>query len=154
MVNGRSEVMQVSAQVLNSVRNVTREELADLIEAGHSFLGGVFQPRRKTECMRVTSLITVDFDKGDTTLPQLIEAGMFGLIYETFSHTEENPRYRGVCFLQVPITDKPRAVAAVKAVYAHFPSADQQCSDVTRLILVAEGVVWSIWEMRPSQKVG
>ena len=63
-------------------------------------------------------------------------------IYETFSSSEEHPRFRIVFDLGEPVTDYKTACDAIACLLAAFPEADQACKNPNRLFFGSNGQVW------------
>jgi hypothetical protein len=115
------------------------KELINEIETGHSFLCGSFhENERSTKRFCTQHLFAVDIDK-DLTLHQatdmLAEYGLhytFG--YHTFSHTNENERFRLVFVMEEEVRDVKLVSDINKALYFFFDKkSDRQAVDVPRI---------------------
>jgi hypothetical protein len=135
-----SQIAQLSARITNKTVSIGQHELELAIAQGKTFTLGQFgvcptakRPRRVIDLLEVLSIITVDFDNGKHELREIIDSGLFGTVYTTFSSTALEPKYRAIGYLREPIYNTESAIRLCKAAYAQFPHADAICADVTRL---------------------
>lgn len=90
-------------------------------------------------------IISLDFDDGITIDEFLENSRDLGLeptfIYETFSHTEEQHRFRAIWRLNTPIEDPQLKTAIQLMIMEVFPECDAACKDLSRLWVGGKKVV-------------
>lgn len=118
-------------------RDVTLFDFCDAIYKGFSFCPWM-NGKRKVENFILAQHIAVDMDTGDhrssfealTEHPLVMQYG--AVLYQTPSHTRQQPRSRVVFFLDEPIRTAVGYKAAVDTVYNLFDGPDAACVDAAR----------------------
>lgn len=136
------EVRRIQCRL--KAKSVSIKDLALRVSIGQTFRPAVLDSR-SANSWRQQQLFALDFDSGTTIDNELQRAETFGLkpniIYKTFSHTEEHPKFRMVfCF------DKPIADSALRDKIQHkigglFPNSDSKCMNADRLFFGGKELV-------------
>jgi len=101
---------RVSNAIARNRREITLEELANLLTQGCTFSPGVFRDnQRKNETWVQQQLFALDFDHG-LRIGEFLEMCAAlevhpAFVYPSFSHTEENQRFRAVFVNNAVVTD-------------------------------------------------
>lgn len=131
-----SEAAKISKRLAQPV-SVELTELKKHIESGCTFCPGVFDGKRSNEMFKQAEILVLDFD--DTvSIGQVLDASnryelppFMG--YYSFSHTEEQPRFRMGWRLDKPVGDTRTYDVAIRALLGTFKQADSQCKDPARM---------------------
>lgn len=140
---------------------VTTEEFAAAIARGQSWVGGCYQPNAKRlgwGTLKGRQVFALDFDGKPTYLDPLdalercIRLGHKPLmLYPTFSHTLEHPRFRIVFALDRKHSSVDIAARYSRLLLRDFPEADQKCGNANRIFLGSGGKtggeVWPCWKV-------
>ena len=106
-------------------------------EEGRTFTPAVFDGSRKKECFVSQQVYALDFDSGFTIEEFMERANKYNItpafIYETFSSTEENPKFRAVFINDCRIDDREAASILIQMLQMIFPESDKSCKDVARM---------------------
>lgn len=105
-----------AARITNSIGGnrvaVTEDELIDaIVFHGRSWSPSIFSgDKRCTETFIGMNALVLDFDKGFDSLDEILERAeanklKFSFVHESFSHSPERPKYRGVIFLRGLLED-------------------------------------------------
>ncbi len=127
----------ISNRIIKNSVALTPQELAEEIIKGKSFMPCLLKEnanRRTKSNWKQQQLICLDIDSGLTlksALSKFKHDAIF--IYTTFSHTEENNKFRVVFQLDKPITDNKKLTNIINSLLKKYPEADQRCKDITRL---------------------
>lgn len=130
-------------RITNSINSTqsTIQEFADKISPPYSrcWAGGVFDGNICNTNWVEQSIIGLDFDTGEQTVEEvysiLEEYNIVpNLYYNTFSHTEEHPRFRVIIFLDQPIKKK-KTFNLLMDSFDLILNIDKQCKDFSRRFL-------------------
>lgn len=108
------------------------EDIANAIYCGQAYCPHV-NGRRNTDNFVCAQYIAVDLETHDERSSMKYLANMElvkvygGLIYNTPSHTEADPRSRVLFFLDQPLTTAPAYKSAIEFIYTLFPGSDTNC---------------------------
>lgn len=107
-------------------------------EKGHSFLPSYFKNEHRTNANWQSQFcFAVDIDNGETLQEALDTCFKYkivpNLIYTTFSHTEENHRFRIVWFLDEVIEDVRIQRFIQLGLMRFFKNVDKSCQDRSRM---------------------
>ncbi len=134
-----SKPNQAQSGIAHSSMEPTEMDLAELAEhvsQGKSFCLASFTGKRCIANFDSASLLAVDIDNGNYTLPQLLaRAGKFkpSLIYSTFSSTAAKPKWRVCWQLEEQIFDAAKFKAMLKHLAVLY-DADPACVDSARML--------------------
>ncbi len=110
---------------------LTPTQLADRVSRGYTFCPSTFYgQRRRDELFEQSQLMALDFDCG---LPTGGWHQQPNLVYESFSHTESNPKYRAVWFLKQQITQIELYKSKLKSLMSLYSNCDKATADSCRL---------------------
>ena len=143
-----------AARITNSIGSnrvkVTEDELIDaIVFHGRSWSPSIFsQSKRCTETFIGMNALVLDFDQGFKSLDEILERAeannlKFSFVHESFSHTSEHPKYRGVFLLSSLITDIGDAkiyLDYLKEIFAGF--VDNAAAEPTRFFYGGKGLVF------------
>ena len=122
-------VQQREMMAVDFTHDVEEGLLYFIGQQGHAFRDCILEGGAKTENFVEQNLLTLDFDSGisvDEFLKQCAEMYICpSVIYHTFSHTDEKPRFRAVFVLDAPVRSVPLAKSLRRAINYLFPQADQ-----------------------------
>ena len=129
---------------------VTEDELIDaIVFHGRSWSPSIFsESKRCTESFIGMNALVLDFDQGFESLEEILERAeannlKFSFVHESFSHTSERPKYRGVFLLRSLITDINDAkvyLHYLKEIFAGF--VDNAAAEPTRFFYGGKGLVF------------
>lgn len=129
----------INHNIVDGWQDIGSDEFANLVGQGCSFSCGHFDGERKAAKWQGQQLFAVDIDDLDSPTP--IQAigiirELFGveptLVYNSFSSTATNNKYRLVVAADEVITDPIICVAVLKGLVRHV-QADKACTDLARL---------------------
>lgn len=122
----------------------TVRDFIDVIAEGRSWAPPIFEGNHpKNENFISQSVFALDFDSG--VEPQQVIDKLRGYdiqpnaYYNTFSHSEETPKFRLILFLDRKITEKAERDWYQKSLLKIFPSADQSTGDAARFYYGGNG---------------
>lgn len=111
---------------------------------GYIWKASLLEGGAKNENFKEAYILSLDFDDGITINEFLENSRSFGLeptfIYNTFSHTEENNRFRAIWKLNEVITLPQLKNALQLMLMEIFPQCDNACKDLSRLWIGGKGV--------------
>lgn len=146
------EIKGINNRLVKNQQCVEIGKLADLVgNKGYSFCPAVFSnQRRRADNFLEMQLFVLDFD-GNVSIKEIEErAKEYGLEiafkYQTFSSTEEVPKFRIVFINDVPVTDRRAAEIMLRMLLKLFHEADQCCKDVSRMFYGGKEVIGEIGE--------
>lgn len=135
-----------------NITQCTPEQFAEAILQGRTYNPGILQGGAKAENWIEQQLFCVDVDNNSDSSYLTVEDAlkrcdewelMPFLIYATFSHTEEKPKFR-VCFLcNTLITDGEERDRVQKGLQAIFPECDGACYNRDRLFYAGKEILYS-----------
>ena len=142
-----------AARITNSIGGnrvaVTEDELIDaIVFHGRSWSPSIFSgDKRCTETFIGMNALVLDFDKGFDSLDEILERAeanklKFSFVHESFSHSPERPKYRGVIFLSGLLEDIGDAkiyLHYLKEVFTGF--VDNSAAEPTRFFYGGKGLV-------------
>lgn len=115
-------------------------------EKGYVWKSSLLQGGAKNENFKEAHVISLDFDDGLTIEEFHARAKDLGLeptfIYQTFSHTEENHRFRVIWRLNEVITMPQLKNALQLMIMEVFPECDPSCKDLSRLWIGGKKVTY------------
>lgn len=142
-------LIQTRANGFNTKKqNCTIEELVDFINNGQSIYCSVLNLVKgasvKDEQFAYQQVFGVDIDHTTMDLNQLLKALPYEptVIYNTFSHTEEEPRYRVLFISNDKVTDANQAKQIRQHLINSIPGADESCINASR-IFFAGSVIYT-----------
>lgn len=135
---GIERIKEITSELRNNPVEISLDDLADKIENGHSFIashteGGVLAKNWKSQ-----SLFCLDFDNGLTVAEFMDRCEACGIqpsiVYPTFSHTEEHPKFRAI-FLSKDVIKNEEQRNEIQAYLMDdlFPEADRKCRNSNRI---------------------
>lgn len=136
----RSEMAYISNNITGNIREIEIEELAQLVgENGHPFTPAIFNGSRRSENFISQQVYALDFDGGLTLQEFWNRAEQYtvlpAFVYETYSSTEINQRFRAVFINDIEIKNMKAASILTGLLLYLFPEADQCCKDSARMYL-------------------
>lgn len=122
---------------------LTIDEIAELISKGHTISPAVMKGGMKSENFLHQQLFMVDIDnkQGKVITPEASleicknRRIMPVLYYETFSHTDEHPRFRLVFVCERVINDKAERDAIMRNLSGLFAQSDASCNNADKVFL-------------------
>jgi len=131
---------KISNQIV-LVTGLTSEEIVIYSAPPYSytFCTAILNGKRINKNWTGQQAFMLDFDSGITpkeVIEKLLEHGIIvNIIYYTFSHTEEHPRFRIVILLEKPIYDYCVAEVIRKGLVKGLDGCDTKCKDAARMFL-------------------
>ena len=134
----KDEIRQISTRIVEGVEEVTIKELATYVgEKGHTFMPAIMCGNRKTENFCNQQVFALDFDEDMDVEKFIARAKEFevapAFLYETFSSTEDKPKFRAVFVNDCVFENQVSAEIMTKLLMELFPEADTSCKDVARM---------------------
>ena len=126
---------------INKVVALTSKEIVRYSAPPYSytFCPAILTGSRNNNNWGGQQIFMLDFDTGITPkviIDKLTEYNIKpNIIYYTFSHTEEHPRFRIVLLVDEPIYDYSVAETIRRGLVKGFPDCDAKCVDASRLFL-------------------
>ncbi len=121
---------------------VTPQVFCDMVSAGHAFMPGVTSGGWRASNWTSQQLLAIDVDNKDGVLlkddavQRALRNGLEPMCtYDTYSSTDETPRYRMVFLLPERLTDWSAAKDLTSRLLSLYPEADHACSDAARMFL-------------------
>lgn len=150
----KNEIARISQRITSQMSELNIGEFArEVGENGKPFTPAFFNGSRKKENFVQQEIYALDFDGGFTFNDFIERSREYGTIpafvYNTYSSTEENERFRAVYVCDCVSTDKRAADIMIKLLLQIFPEADKNCSDVSRLFLGGRKIVY----MNPNAEI-
>lgn len=117
--------------------DLTLDELVDHVKLGHA-ISAFYNGSRSKANFAGTQFLALDIDSGWTLAEALADdliQSSAALIYTTVSHRQgsNGDRFRVLFLLPEVITCASTAKALIEGLLKHFPQADKNCSDVSRI---------------------
>lgn len=105
---------RINSSIATGATDIDEEELIKAITSGQSWSPTVFNGKRDREHFVEMNALVVDFDEGFETLDEILTRAekhdlTFSFVHESFSHTPERPKYRGIFLLSKPIQNYDEA---------------------------------------------
>lgn len=141
------EAGSISNRIINHSVDISIEELANNLVKGNTFIPAYFREkdgkiRRNKSYWHSQEVIALDFDDGMTlqeAVTEFSDTAVF--IYTTFSHREEQHKFR-VVFILDRILDKIEEFdCIVDKLLSKYPQADKHCKDGTRLFFGGKEII-------------
>lgn len=132
------DVSKISNQI-NSVTGLTSQEIVTYSAPPYSytFCTATFNGKRLNKNWVSQQSFWLDFDSGissEKVISQLEKYDIIpNIIYYTFNHTNEHPRFRIIILLDKPIYDKDKAKKIRKALVDGIEGCDVNCKDAARM---------------------
>lgn len=126
---------------INKVVALTSQEIVDYASPPYcyTFCPAILNGSRNNNNWGGQQIFMLDFDTGispKVIIDRLTEYDIIpNIIYYTFSHTEEHPRFRIVLLVEEPIFDYYVAETIRKGLVKGFPDCDKKCVDAARIFL-------------------
>jgi hypothetical protein len=126
--------------------SVSVNELVGLINEGHSIYCSVLNAKRgasvKDEQFMYQQVFGVDIDHCEYNVAELLERLPYrpSIIYTTFSHTEEAPRYRVLYISKNVVEDAERAKSVRQHLINSIEGADEKCINASRVFFAGSVV--------------
>ncbi len=134
----KAEIGYISCNITNCISEIEIEDFAQAVgENGRPFTPAIFNGSRKNENFISQQVYALDFD-GGMTIQEFVERAKKydvtpSFIYETYSSTKNNQRFR-VVFKNDCVIDNIKASLILGALLLQlFPEADQCCKDPARM---------------------
>jgi hypothetical protein len=131
---------KISNQIV-LVTGLTSEEIVIYSAPPYSytFCTAILNGKRINKNWTGQQAFMLDFDSGITpkeVIEKLLEHGIIvNIIYYTFSHTEEHPRFRIVILLEEPIYNYGIADTIRRGLVKGLDGCDIKCKDAARIFL-------------------
>lgn len=141
----KKQVGIIQKRIGGCKRNITIEELIQAIESGMSFKAAALNGNKNAD-WESQQVFALDIDNDDASIKK------YGLLtpeeackrfadlgvppafyYESFSSTEERPKFRLIFIIRNPVTDIRIRNAIQLALMTIMPEADKACKDLSRL---------------------
>ena len=140
------EYGKLQKSICHSIQDLSFKQFAYLVgEKGYFWKSSLLVGGAKNENFKEAYVISLDFDNGITVTDFLEKSRDLGLeptfIYHTFSHTDENNRFRAIWRLNETITDPQLKTAIQLMIMEVFPECDIACKDLSRLWVGGKKVV-------------
>jgi hypothetical protein len=126
---------------INKVVALTSQEIVGYASPPYcyTFCPAILNGSRNNNNWGGQQIFMLDFDTGispKVIIDRLTEYDIIpNIIYYTFSHTEEHPRFRIVLLVEEPIFDYSVAETIRKGLVKGFPDCDKKCVDAARIFL-------------------
>ncbi len=136
----------ITQEIEGKIQTVTIREFAEAVgQDGRTFTPAIFNGARKIDNFVSQQVYVLDFDDGFTIAEFKERANKYkmeyAIIYEKFSSTKEQEKFRVVFINDIEICDKQAAAIMNKMLLHIFPEADKQCKDVARMFYGGKRVV-------------
>lgn len=127
------------------------EELSSIIKEKHTIIPAILTENEKLEDSNWTSqqVFALDIDNisARTTINDLIARFKSNdiecaMVYTSFSHTEENPKYRMIFIADKVIYDYATAKQVTEALHTIAMCADEKCTDLSRIYFAGKEVIY------------
>lgn len=127
------------------------EELSSIIKEKHTIIPALLKENEKLEDSNWTSqqVFALDIDNisARTTINDLIARFKefnieTALVYTSFSHTEEKPKYRMIFIADKVIYDYATAKQVTEALHTIAKCADEKCTDLSRIYFAGKEVIY------------
>lgn len=137
---------KITKELENKSVEIDIMELAQAVgEEGRTFTPACYRGVRRRENFIEQQVFALDFDddftieefKRKTTRYEIYPA----IIYETFSSTEQNVRFRAIFVNDCVISNRKVAEILIQMLLKIFPEADNKCKDVSRMFYGGKNVV-------------
>jgi len=136
-------IIKPRLQSNSTIKDVTLQELINLIKSGYSISPAIMSGGAKAENWTEQHLFMVDIDNDKATAPQLAPSEALAICkannlqpsfyYYSFSHSEDKPKYR-LCFvMDEVITDATTRVVIIEPLISLFPQSDTSCKNADRI---------------------
>jgi hypothetical protein len=155
------EIGVISKRIINNPVDISVEELANELGNGKTFVPATLKEangvlRRSIENWESQQIFALDFDEGlrlDEALKDdfLIENAAF--LYTTFSHTNEQHKFRVVFVLDYPVYEYQQFQNLMNKLLSLYPYADQSCKDGSRIFFGGAKVIKFNYSNRLSEDV-
>lgn len=132
------QIQEISSTITRKITETGIQELAVLAgEEGRAFTPAVFQGARRKENFICQQVYALDFDEGFSIKQFEERAEKYDIkpafLYQTFSSTAANPRFRAVFVNDCEIADAEAASILIRMLQMIFTEADPGCKDVSRI---------------------
>ncbi len=116
---------------------VTLIDFCNKINDGQTFTPAILKDSHRKDSNFISSqIIAFDFDDNENPIKKIFEIEQYGLkvnmFYNTFSHTESFNKFRLICVLDKPFSDKGLYKKILKSIVDKVKS-DRACKDVSRM---------------------
>ena len=127
------------------------EKLSSIIKEKHTIIPAILKENEKLEDSNWTSqqVFALDIDNisARTTINDLIARFKSNdiecaMVYTSFSHTEENPKYRMIFIADKVIYDYATAKQVTEALHTIAMCADEKCTDLSRIYFAGKEVIY------------
>lgn len=118
--------------------------LAKAIESGRAIVPAVIEGRLVDSNFKQQQLFALDIDDMNLSLNELkakFKKYPFAMIYTSFSHTEEKPKYRFLFVSDRVVTNADEARAVNIALMKLAGTADEKCKDLARIFFAGKEVL-------------
>ena len=132
---------------------LSASDFAEAIRRGQAWCGALYDTKPKDwRNPARRQVLALDFD-GEPTyldpLDALERCTKLGheplMLYTTFSHTDEHPRFRIVFRLEPEYSPRDFSDGYSRVLLHDFPEADQVTGNANRIFLGSGGEVWPCW---------
>ena len=136
----------ISKIITKRITEIDIDALAKETSSGRAFTPAIFYGGRSIENFAQEQVFALDFDSGITVEEFLSRAKQCQtlpvFVYATYSHSEENSRFRAVFVHDCVIEDKKAASVILRMLHQIFPEADKNCAEVSRIYLGGKGLFY------------
>lgn len=136
--NKPTDGWRISNSIADGITNIDENALIEAIISGKSWSPTIFDGKRDGKHFVEMHALVTDFDSGFEHLDEILQRAeehhlKFSFIHESFSHTPERPKYRGVFLLDVPIRDYKEAKSYCEWIKDVFKDmVDKSAAEPTR----------------------
>lgn len=138
-------VARISNRITKRRVKISLEDFSHYVgERGVTFARALFKGKRNTDFFEEQVLFAVDVDKKLSYQEFMKRSENYDilpfLVYDTFSATAEQEKFRAVYLMETVIEKKKLAELFNVMMIKVFPESDQTCRDVTRMFYGGKGI--------------
>jgi hypothetical protein len=141
------EIIYINKRILNNQVDIGIEQLAKEIGRGKTFIPASFKNidgtvKRQIKHWESQQIICLDFDNGmklDEAIKEFKNNAVF--IYTTFSHNENNHKFRVVFLLDKCINNYHELQVIYNYLYNKYPMCDTSCRDGSRIFFGGKDII-------------
>lgn len=138
-------VARISNRITKRRVKISLEDFSHYVgERGVTFARALFKGKRNTDFFEEQVLFAVDIDKGLSYQEFMKRSEDYNilpfLVYDTFSSTSKQEKFRAVYLMETVIEKKKLAELFNVMLIKVFPESDKSCKDVTRMFYGGKGI--------------
>lgn len=150
-----SEIGAITKRLAKGQTEIEIKDLAEGLSRGQTFKSSLSSGTKETDWIE-QQLFTLDFDEGTTIEKELDRCKELNIlpcfIYTSFSHTEENHRFRIVFCNNEVITDKDTSYKLQNILMKVFNNCDERCSPLTKIYFGGRNLIYKEYNNRINYK--